>query len=235
MHGGTRRVLHQRGTLWGLSPRARGNHTRSASPVRLSGSIPACTGEPAVRDMGVPRPKVYPRVHGGTSGRRSRRTSARGLSPRARGNRPVVFSPTFRLGSIPACTGEPFRSWRARCPGRVYPRVHGGNPAGLPRRCSHAGSIPACTGEPWSRSVARSAGEVYPRVHGGTAGLRVREIAQRGLSPRARGNPDGAWSSRPCSSSGLSPACTGEPQRPGPTSLITCPPVYPRVHGGTVC
>ena len=50
---------------------------------------------------------VYPRVCGGTATAVSIASTARGLSPRVRGN--LVFDPPAAspLGSIPACAGEP--------------------------------------------------------------------------------------------------------------------------------
>ena len=50
-----------------LSPRVRGNP--SFTPIVPDGmkSIPACAGEPVIRDAGAAVPEVYPRVCGGTS------------------------------------------------------------------------------------------------------------------------------------------------------------------------
>ena len=49
-----------------------------------------------------------------------------GLSPRVRGNPDRVATREDRIGSIPACTGEPKALVRAHHPGKVYPRVYGG-------------------------------------------------------------------------------------------------------------
>ena len=74
----------------------------------------------------------------------------------------------MQVGSIPACTGEPWACMPRRATSAVYPRVYGGThqssrnqrePQGLSPRvrgnlaARHLGmwgmgSIPACTGEP---------------------------------------------------------------------------------------
>ena len=169
--------------MLGLSPRARGN-LRSMSVnerTSLSGSIPACTGEPAPalrkgessRNGSIPactgepaadRPGslrtpdtgVYPRVHGGTS-----RTTPSG-DRRRRRVYPRVHGGTSHLRG----DGCPPLLW-------VYPRVHGGT-----YRDDY--------------DQERSQCAVYPRVHGGTCAgpSRVcKRTAASGLSPRARGNP----------------------------------------------
>ena len=91
-----------------------------------------------------------------------------GLSPRVRGNRAPAVGRRSLPGSIPACTGEPFRIRSIKSGVKVYPRVYGGTAAlrrtvaemsGLsPRvrgnleqpdgKSNMARSIPACTGEP---------------------------------------------------------------------------------------
>ena len=90
-------------------------------------------------------------------------------------------------------------------------------------------SIPACAGEPELPSTQNITRRVYPRVCGGTRHAALRVDGGRGLSPRVRGNR-----LVPCDmedASGSIPACAGEP---GPDSLAAfCPPVYPRVCGGT--
>ena len=107
----------------GLSPRVRGNQTRTAAPV-CEGVYPRVCGGTASRPG--PTLTVYPRVCGGTSGLRN---------------------PCPQPGSIPACAGEPLRvigpGWRAL----VYPRVCGGTTP-LTISAAPTGSIPACAGEP---------------------------------------------------------------------------------------
>ena len=245
-HGGRR--LH----CQGLSPRVRGNRPRRSTRRRSAGSIPACAGEPCRGAAASCAARVYPRVCGGTAAWNPVSTACKGLSPRVRGNRQVVGPRETRVGSIPACAGEPRPGIRSRRPAKVYPRVCGGTwvhdltqvrVAGLSprvrgnrdRRRGHrqrAGSIPACAGEPprgWCRA---GTSRVYPRVCGGTCSLDGWPPTAAGLSPRVRGNPgplDAALAVL-----GSIPACAGEPscrRRPGGS-----PRVYPRVCGGTsVC
>ena len=131
---------------------------------------------------------VYPRVYGGTFGPHLRHGIARGLSPRVRGNRGRQKPIGTKIGSIPACTGEPGRLAICLSPWGVYPRVYGGTDiedwllikgAGLsPRvRGNHTiparisipiRSIPACTGEPSPEGAPFFMPSVYPRVYGGT-------------------------------------------------------------------
>ena len=91
----------------GLSPRVRGNLEPGLLPLAYGRSIPACTGEPdaLLRYLGCPA--VYPRVYGGTRLCTCWMSWTVGLSPRVRGNliRDILVS--ARMGSIPACTGEP--------------------------------------------------------------------------------------------------------------------------------
>ena len=69
---------------------------------------------------------VYPRVCGGTEVPSRDPPSTCGLSPRVRGNRPLIPESIQRTRSIPACAGEPW-SWPAsRYRASVYPRVCGG-------------------------------------------------------------------------------------------------------------
>ena len=73
------------------------------------GSIPAYAGEPLVQ-LAVSLPLgVYPRVCGGTRIDRAQQYTAAGLSPRMRGNRNALPGYRYRLRSIPAYAGEPFR------------------------------------------------------------------------------------------------------------------------------
>ena len=69
---------------------------------------------------------VYPRVCGGTRRPRWRPSTARGLSPRVRGNRLAHRDDAGRQGSIPACAGEPGDDWLRDGETVVYPRVCGG-------------------------------------------------------------------------------------------------------------
>ena len=91
----------------GLSPRVRGNLLQPLHQVSISGSIPACAGEPACGVIVPVLVKVYPRVCGGTRRGAAALLGHNGLSPRVRGNRQVVVRRRVKLGSIPACAGEP--------------------------------------------------------------------------------------------------------------------------------
>ena len=233
----------------GLSPRMRGNPSRSPLPPARGWSIPAYAGEPLPSTGSRSTLPVYPRVCGGTIPLRSTATKSRGLSPRMRGNRPCPSIRPPSRGSIPAYAGEPAFRQSRRTTEWVYPRVCGGTAttrtllaprAGLSPRmrgnlfvaCIHTGgqgSIPAYAGEPVGGSGDRRAFQVYPRVCGGTPGplFGVQNLA--GLSPRMRGNQFQRIGSRAAARS--IPAYAGEPRRPAP--LTPRPQVYPRVCGGT--
>ena len=208
--GGTMAWPATASIIVGLSPRVRGNRPHAATLPPLARSIPACAGEPRGRWAFRPGIRVYPRVCGGTPDAWTKAASARGLSPRVRGNPAWLPASVLAVGSIPACAGEPRRPLGGDGIGQVYPRVCGGTVrgpmmllmlAGLsPRvRGNHfpgespigaGGSIPACAGEPWSRVYPSGEVRVYPRVCGGTADRPAQLTAARGLSPRVRGNPD---------------------------------------------
>ena len=126
MHGGTVDKLTKTHGDIGLSPRARGNRLHMGPNDISPGSIPACTGEPCRLLLSGIRGGVYPRVHGGTGPLSSQCRLERGLSPRARGNLPILMVTTITPGSIPACTGEPASEEEIGSSTRVYPRVHGG-------------------------------------------------------------------------------------------------------------
>ena len=233
----------------GLSPRVRGNPGVLPGRRQHAGSIPACAGEPAPRTDGSVPIRVYPRVCGGTGSRIRPRPGSRGLSPRVRGNPAAAAPSRRRMGSIPACAGEPTaRTWSPPGAG-VYPRVCGGTTyrtrkaagtKGLSPRVRGnlrlallvpvvRGSIPACAGEPnaFSRRCGKTG--VYPRVCGGTGGLSAVASSSRGLSPRVRGNQDGP--ERAEAFGGSIPACAGEPT--SGATLRRSFRVYPRVCGGT--
>ena len=192
----------------GLSPRVRGNLPGELERVVVAGSIPACAGEPTTCPSNSRCTTVYPRVCGGTARHRRTSSSGAGLSPRVRGNHACRSALSDRLGSIPACAGEPglWGPSGARRP--VYPRVCGGTEisssavstrSGLsPRvRGNHQygmetffslGSIPACAGEPSANCDFLHVRTVYPRVCGGTNPTFVEINPPTGLSPRVRGN-----------------------------------------------
>ena len=216
----------------GLSPRVRGNHSPSSCTRSRFRSIPACAGEPRLATPPWPRGRVYPRVCGGTTPNATNAAVFPGLSPRVRGNPRCGEDSSQRLGSIPACAGEPPASSAAATRCTVYPRVCGGTystecrtlaTAGLSPRVRgnlssiglwvrFFGSIPACAGEP--RKVLRTprSYEVYPRVCGGTRKCDDPDCENIGLSPRVRGNPVQPLANH-CHCGSI-PACAGEPCTP---------------------
>ena len=192
----------------GLSPRGRGNRRDERAPGGLPGSIPAWAGKPQITAPRPPTRRVYPRVGGETMRGAAAIRSARGLSPRGRGNLlPAALGPQTS-GSIPAWAGKPLAGVRPGASGRVYPRV-GGETRGLPVLAHLAlglsprgrgnrrgelhqppqhGSIPAWAGKPYDRAEHYRLQAVYPRVGGETDGQRRPLRHVHGLSPRGRGN-----------------------------------------------
>ena len=167
---------------------------------------------------------------GGTPASTAGRCSARGLSPRVRGNRGATLTLRRHPGSIPACAGEP-RVRRLLSAARwVYPRVCGGTLVAIPRRQSATGlsprvrgnlgrpyrpgrrprSIPACAGEPPGGNPSRRVALVYPRVCGGTTRSLKFAPFWVGLSPRVRGNHRRKVKTKTFWRS--IPACAGEPR-----------------------
>ncbi len=160
----------------GLSPRVRGNPAFPTPIEDGARSIPACAGEPTPDLVGDLWGQVYPRVCGGTGTNRYTCKEPNGLSPRVRGNRPRFGKQYSKIGSIPACAGEPIGGCMSAREPSVYPRVCGGTEQGNPTRntcgglsprvrgnlceakhmIERRGSIPACAGE---RSIPACAGE----------------------------------------------------------------------------
>ena len=93
MCGGTTALALQNAVNRGLSPRVRGNPLIVAVVMSLSGSIPACAGEPRISGRAAEFHRVYPRVCGGTPGVDKRLGTGVGLSPRVRGNLPGHSGP----------------------------------------------------------------------------------------------------------------------------------------------
>ena len=233
----------------GLSPRVRGNQVEHPPAMQGVGSIPACAGEPHRGPGPGPSGSVYPRVCGGTSLRFYQRASARGLSPRVRGNLRRLPGRIHSCRSIPACAGEPVRSLCTSPCQKVYPRVCGGtavrpgtdsgywglsprvrgNPRGSGATLFLLRSIPACAGEPLPSSGVSIIMQVYPRVCGGTLQGCAATPPGFGLSPRVRGNRQ--RTRRPCGTARSIPACAGEPRRQ--QFFTERAEVYPRVCGGT--
>ena len=208
MCGGTSIPLDVFPKPQGLSPRVRGNRSRAPNKNASSGSIPACAGEPLKSRQPSGKHRVYPRVCGGTLVLASDPAGVAGLSPRVRGNLHLARLPVEKMGSIPACAGEPFHTGRTVQMYRVYPRVCGGTDRcrgtldpfdGLsprvrgnrgPSRHTNrfSGSIPACAGEPVFAELLFGFVQVYPRVCGGTVATVDTPPPGMGLSPRVRGN-----------------------------------------------
>ena len=248
--GGTGCAPRTENQARGLSPRVRGNRNPTWARPEAVRSIPACAGEPSAGQRTGRWTGVYPRVCGGTKTGCELVSPTAGLSPRVRGNPREGVVRSRRIGSIPACAGEPCMPMLSIGTLRVYPRVCGGTgnsggykivvPGLSPRvrgnRChpmrmlERRRSIPACAGEPrddWDGVYGLT---VYPRVCGGTGRLGEPATTGCGLSPRVRGNPTQLpLVDAPTRSI---PACAGEPSR-YPTGMMMSA-VYPRVCGGTL-
>ena len=229
MCGGTATRAIQKSIISGLSPRVRGNLNAMRKETTMTGSIPACAGEPPPHLHISAGCKVYPRLCGGTLPAGAQLGATQGLSPRVRGNLVAPKLLAFRDGSIPACAGEPSSRSMGTNSTRVYPRVCGGtdrpvdghdddqglsprvrgnrrSSAGSPPLC---GSIPACAGEPPGTACGTRVGRVYPRVCGGTTTSPFTRRTTTGLSPRVRGNPKRTHPTAVVRRS--IPACAGEP------------------------
>ena len=132
--------------------------------------------------------RVYPRVCGGTALPITVTSLAKGLSPRVRGNLLHSQVSPGRLGSIPACAGEPGSLPSTRILIRVYPRVCGGTVCLEICVGDSAGLSPRVRGEPTAAGSPDWIRRVYPRVCGGTVMNARGTNAAPGLSPRVRGN-----------------------------------------------
>ena len=110
----------------GLSPRVRGNLYGHPRGNMVTGSIPACAGEPTSCCPPCTYRRVYPRVCGGTTVYAAKNGGVAGLSPRVRGNLRKKGGHLRPVGSIPACAGEPKASASSLSIQQVYPRVCGG-------------------------------------------------------------------------------------------------------------
>ena len=124
--GGTRKRRWINGWYTGLSPRMRGNPSRSPCQCAAAGSIPAYAGEPPPTTSARKSAQVYPRVCGGTTEQQKSQVADKGLSPRMRGNPVPGTNKVGQTGSIPAYAGEPLAGETFLPARRVYPRVCGG-------------------------------------------------------------------------------------------------------------
>ena len=233
----------------GLSPRGRGNRRQRHQDGDHERSIPAWAGKPYVESTSSRTHRVYPRVGGETIPLPKPISSARGLSPRGRGNLVELGLCLIGLRSIPAWAGKPKRLFVPPDSRRVYPRVGGetaaqgdmrdyltglsprgrGNLTHLTLWIDNGGSIPAWAGKPRSTMRTSRSHRVYPRVGGET---RISTDTRRllgGLSPRGRGNPGRAGDrAEPHRSI---PAWAGKPYVVDATEVMY--KVYPRVGGET--
>ena len=174
--------------VWGLSPHARGNRRSAHYLLRHWGSIPARAGQPTMIVMIVCATTVYPRTRGATFSFAMRKSSARGLSPHARGN-PLCRGGVLEVErSIPARAGQPIAFPHTTSLRKVYPRTRGategtdvfprhigglspharGNHPSLDRIVGLLRSIPARAGQPGPRGTSGQVFPVYPRTRGAT-------------------------------------------------------------------
>ena len=107
MYGETQSVLAAQVSRAGLSPHVRGNLQAFSSAMTYSGSIPACTGKPALPMLVPMVRRVYPRMYGETMVYQAPADADPGLSPHVRGNLDRGVIGIGQPGSIPACTGKP--------------------------------------------------------------------------------------------------------------------------------
>ena len=207
----------------GLSPRVRGNRTRTPG-ARVRRVYPRVYGGTSVTSCipGNSRPGSIPACTGEPQSPMSSWSARWGLSPRVRGNPALTYVPFGSQGSIPACTGEPtFPALRAPLLTGSIPACTGEPEAPL-AGARRTRSIPACTGEP---DAGHSA--LLPHCTGEPRSLVPFALA--GLSPRVRGNRFLA----PHSFAGMGsiPACTGEPRSPGYAVHTPVTGLSPRVRG----
>ena len=191
----------------GLSPRGRGNHRQYRRTPPPGGSIPARAGKPVPDTECLGRRRVYPRAGGETGVGRYSGRRVRGLSPRGRGNLPlIVLVPEIR-GSIPARAGKPRKITGQTSFGRVYPRAGGetigevtpadyseglsprgrGNPGSLRSDRRSVGSIPARAGKPPAQQQGTSEGRRSIPARAGKPAAPRTDTAARGVYPRAGG------------------------------------------------
>ena len=101
--GGTRDHTSQMSAVDGLSPRVRGNHTHLVRYEQMSGSIPACAGEPSGGCRRLTRVRGNPIIPA-VSDLEVRSIPACAGEPMSR----YAANTSNRRGSIPACAGEPY-------------------------------------------------------------------------------------------------------------------------------
>ena len=185
---------------------------RYVTPI-ISGSIPACAGEP--NSDSNPKQtfwEVYPRVCGGTRADHGSRGAGGGSIPACAGEPADGSGPRrVKTGSIPACAGEPLPEMQAGTYREVYPRV--------------------CGGTSRLRLCANKRAGLSPRVRGNLAST-PRPACYSGLSPRVRGNRKEPIDR--ITTLGSIPACAGEPRASLATAFTLDGGLSPRVRGNPV-
>ena len=172
--------------------------------------------------------EVYPRACGGTQTGQKQPSASPGLSPRLRGNPPLVLIERPSGRSIPALAGEPpyeYISWAART---VYPRACGGTILGRRSRRLIEGLSPRLRGNHRQDSYIAPGWRSIPALAGNPVYVICHSLVW-GSIPRLRGNLSSFRFATV--SSGSIPALAGEPRRASKISDIR--PVYPRACGGT--
>ncbi len=175
-------------------------------------------------------PRVDPRVCGAASAQSLPTGTALGRSPRVRGSRARASRRPARVGSIPACAGQPSDTSTVIAPVRVDPRVCGaatgtprdenlvtgrsprvrGSPSSWLAAREARGSIPACAGQPARQFASKFPRRVDPRVCGAAERRKVNDEGVEGRSPRVRGSL--AAMRTATAGTGSIPACAGQPR-----------------------
>ena len=191
----------------GLSPLARGKHSKHLAHIHIPGPIPAGAGETMPGTVLFQALWAYPRWRGGNVLRVVLLITSLGLSPLARGKHRHESALERREGPIPAGAGETNFESDAAGLSRAYPRWRGGNRnritghirdrglsplargkriwAGTRRK--RMGPIPAGAGETCVWFRRDSGGGAYPRWRGGNEANGKKIVPGKGLSPLARG------------------------------------------------
>ncbi len=162
-----------RGIESGLSPLARGTHTKSLSQLIVSRFIPADAGNTIVTGRPTGFGTVYPRWRGEHESAAPPGVLRFGLSPLARGTRLRIVRSTFCSGFIPAGAGNTPPGGFRPGPAAVYPRWRGEHASGRISTRSGSGLSPLARGThgpgtgPWNRKrfIPAGAGNTYKACH----------------------------------------------------------------------
>ena len=149
--GATHRWLIAAYGVEGLSPHARGNHSRRRGDRPPRRSIPARAGQPLLDWDLVTTLSVYPRTRGATLVGLGLSDDLIGLSPHARGNHCFYPFPFRHYGSIPARAGQPCHSHSFQLDSKVYPRTRGATTLSHIHSMPHCGLSPHARGNPGLR------------------------------------------------------------------------------------